>query len=263
MVQPMLYRQNVVLGALLIAASEFMFASMGAAVKLAAATLDNEVIVFMRNAVGFALILPLVLRNGGLVSLTTRVPHIHLLRASAGVAAMYCFFYALSKLPLADGMLLNMTAPIFIPLIAFLWLSEKPSWLAIVAVPIGFAGVLLVLDPRGEITPASLVGLLGGMLAALAKVTVRGLTRTEPVTRIVFYFAVLAMLISSVPLFWAWQTPSWREFGILIFMVTLFSTLVILNSQGLYAAILMLPLPIGAIGYLRARFCPLQASPPR
>ena len=52
-------------------------------------------------------------------------------------------------------------------------------------------------------------------------------------------------------------------FGILIFMVTLFSTLVILDSQGLYAAILMLPLPIGAIGYLRARFCPLQASPPR
>jgi drug/metabolite transporter (DMT)-like permease len=213
-----------------------MFASMGAAVKLASMTLDNEVIVFMRNALGLVLILPLVLRNGGLASLTTDVPHLHLLRASAGVAAMYCFFYALGELPLADGMLLKMTAPIFIPLIAFIWLSERPGWLAIVAVPIGFAGVLLVLGPRGEIHPASLIGLLGGILAALAKVTVRGLTHTEPATRIVFYFAVFAMLISAVPLLWAWQTPSWGEFGILLFIAAAGTTGQFLLTRGYGAA---------------------------
>jgi hypothetical protein len=48
-------------------------------------------------------------------------------------------------------------------------------------------------------------------------------------------------------------------FYILTFVVTLFSTLAILADQGLYAAILMFPLPIGAIGYLKARFCPLEA----
>jgi hypothetical protein len=48
-------------------------------------------------------------------------------------------------------------------------------------------------------------------------------------------------------------------FYFLTFVVTLFFTLAVLASQGLYAAILMFPLPIGAIGYLRARFCPLEA----
>lgn len=52
-------------------------------------------------------------------------------------------------------------------------------------------------------------------------------------------------------------------FHFLTFVVTLFSTIAILAEQGLYAAILLLPLPIGAIGYLRAQFCPLQANRPR
>jgi len=212
----MLYRQNVILGSILIIASELLFASMGAAVKLAAATLNNEMIVFMRNAVGLGLLLPLVLRNGSFAGLATRVAHLHLLRASAGVAAMYCFFYALGELTLADGMLLKMTAPMFIPLLALFWLRELPDWLVMLAVVIGFCGVLLVLDPRTELNPAALVGLLGGMLAALAKVTVRRLTHTEPATRIVFYFAVFALLISGVPLLWAWQTPAAHELGLLL-----------------------------------------------
>ena len=48
--------------------------------------------------------------------------------------------------------------------------------------------------------------LLGGLLAALAKVTVRRLTRSEPTARIVFYFAVLATLVSAVPM--AAKSPS-------------------------------------------------------
>ena len=51
-------------------------------------------------------------------------------------------------------------------------------------------------------------------------------------------------------------------FYFLTFVVTLFSTIVILADQGLYAAILMFLLPIGAIGYLRARYCPLEARLP-
>jgi drug/metabolite transporter (DMT)-like permease len=230
------YRQNAVIGAALIVASELLFASMGAAVKLAAATLNNEMIVFMRNAIALGLMIPLVLHNGSFASLATRVPHLHLLRAAAGVAAMYCFFHALGQLPLADGMLLKMTAPIFIPIIAFLWLRELPGWLLILAVPVGFTGVLLVLDPRGAVNPAALIGLLGGMLAALAKVTVRRLTRTEPATRIVFYFAVLAMLISMAPLLWYWQTPTAGELGLLILIGTAGTAGQFLLTRGYAAA---------------------------
>ncbi len=213
----MLYRQSITQGAILIVASEFMFASMGAAVKTASLTLPNEMLVFMRNLVGLGILLPLLLR-GGLSSLVTQVPHLHLLRALAGVSAMYCFFYALANLPLADGMLLKMTAPIFMPLVAWLWLREELTPLALLAVPVGFLGVALVLRPEGTLTYVALVGVAGGALAALAKSTVRRLTHTEPATRIVFYFAILAALVSAVPLAWAWRMPQGQEWGLLLFV---------------------------------------------
>ena len=37
---------------------------------------------------------------------------------------MYCFFYAIAHMPLANAMLLKLSAPLFIPLVALLWLGR-------------------------------------------------------------------------------------------------------------------------------------------
>jgi drug/metabolite transporter (DMT)-like permease len=215
---------QLIKGALFIIASELMFASMGATVKAAAFSgVPTEVLVFLRNLVGTFLILPFLLK-GGIENLRSDVPHLHLLRALMGVSAMYCFFFALGRLALADGMLLKMTAPIFMPVIAWLWLSERPSRYAVLAVPIGFFGVILVLRPGGEFTWVALIGLAGGAFAALAKVTVRRLTRSEPTARVVFFFAMFGTLFSSVPLVWAWRAPTIEQWA-MVFTVGLFGTL--------------------------------------
>jgi len=220
----MRYQQNFILGAALIVASEFLFASMGATVKAVSAGLPTEVVVFMRGLFGVVILMPLLMRRWNKDVLTTNVLHLHLLRATLGVSAMYCFFYALANLPLADGMLLKMTAPLFMPLIAALWLYEKLGMKIWLAVGIGFVGVALVLKPEGEFNWVALVGLAGGMFAAGAKVTVRRLGRTEPTVRIVFYFSLVVMLIAIVPLLWAWQMPTAMEWG-LLFLMGLFGTL--------------------------------------
>jgi drug/metabolite transporter (DMT)-like permease len=211
----MRYQQNMVQGALFILLSELMFASMGAAVKAASGLgLPNEMLVFMRNLMGLFVIAPLLLRYGT-AELRTPLYPLHLLRATLGLSAMYCFFYVLGQLPLADGMLLKMTSPIFMPLIALLWLGERVGRMAIVAIPLGFVGVALVLKPGGEMSWVALLGVLGGALAALAKVTVRRLGHSESTTRIVFYFALNATVISAVPLLWAWQTPTPEQWALL------------------------------------------------
>jgi drug/metabolite transporter (DMT)-like permease len=211
----MRYPQNVLQGALFILLSELMFASMGAAVKAAAGLgLSNEMLVFMRNLLGLFVIAPLLLRYGA-GELRTGVYPLHLLRAVLGLAAMYCFFYVLGRLALADGMLLKMTSPIFMPLIALLWLGERVGRLAILAIPVGFVGVALVLKPGGDMSWVAALGVLGGALAAFAKVTVRRLGRSEPTTRIVFYFALNATVISALPLAWAWQQPSLEQWALL------------------------------------------------
>jgi drug/metabolite transporter (DMT)-like permease len=238
-------------GAAYIVASELMFATMGATVKAAALSgMPNEVLVFLRNLVGMLLILPLLLRSG-LANLRTGVPHLHLLRAVMGVSAMYCFFFALAHLALADGMLLKMTAPLFMPIIAWLWLSERATPLAILAVPVGFLGVALVLRPGGDFNWVALVGLAGGALAAVAKVTVRRLSRSEPTTRVVFYFAVLAALISAVPLVWGWKAPTPTQWAMVIGIGLLGTLGQILLTQGYASAS---PARIGPFTYFSVVF---------
>ncbi len=213
----MLYRQNLLLGSVYIILSELMFASMGAAVKAVSMELPNEMLVFMRNLFGALLLLPLLSRYGWR-HLKTRVWHLHVMRALFGVSAMYCFFYTLANLPLANGMLLKMTSPLFIPLVASFWLAEVISRRTLLAVAVGFVGVILILRPQGGFPAVALIGLLGGALAAVAKVTVRRLGRSEPTTRIVFYFALVATLASAIPLTWRWQTPDTDNWLLLVLM---------------------------------------------
>lgn len=214
----------LIVGAGFVVLGELMFASMGVGVRLAAQELPNEVIVFFRNLFGLCLVSPWLLRRG-LPALTTRIPQLHLLRALAGVTAMYCFFYAIAHMPLADAMLLKLTAPVFMPVVALVWLGEPAGRHVWIAIALGFVGVLLILRPGLEgISPVALVAVLGGLFAALAKVTVRRLSRSEPTALIVFYFALGATLVSSVPLTWAWQTPSTQAWGWLL-AIAIFATL--------------------------------------
>jgi drug/metabolite transporter (DMT)-like permease len=204
-------RQDLAQGALLMILAEFAFASMGALIRLLSGEVSNEVIVFFRNAVGLLLFLPWLLRQGG-AGLRTTVPGLHLLRSLVGLGAMYCFFYSIAHMPLAEAMLLKLTAPLFIPFVALLWLGEGIPWRVRWALLIGFGGVAVILAPR--LTPHSfddakigLIAVAGGLLAALAITTVRRLGRTEPAKRTVFYFSLIATLASALPLAWAWSTP--------------------------------------------------------
>lgn len=189
-------------------ASCLLFAIMGAMVKTVARELPNETIVFLRSAIGFLALMPWLFRNG-VPQLATQHLRWHLARGLAGLAAMYCFFFALAHLSLAEATLLNYSTPLFIPFIATLWLQERTSrtvWWAIVA---GFAGIALILKPGvGLFTGVALIGLCAGLFAAMAMVNIRRLTHTEPTSRIVFYFSAIATAVSAVPLLWAWHTPS-------------------------------------------------------
>lgn len=200
-------QSNLIRGALFIVLSELLLASMSAAVKVLSDTLPGEMLVFFRNLFGLMVLAPLIMHYGWR-SLRTRVPHLHFMRATVGVAAMYCFFFTIAHIPLAEALLFKLTAPFFIPVIALIWLAERIPVTAKAAILLGFAGVVLVLQPNGEgVQAVALVGLAGAFLASLAKVTIRRMSATEPATRIVFWFGVFATLISAVPLLWAWQTP--------------------------------------------------------
>lgn len=198
-------------GALRVVAASAAFAGMGVFIKLASATLSNEMIVFLRNAFGLIFLMPWLLKLR-LSGLKTQRWRLHLFRTLMGLSAMYCFFYTIGHLNLADAVLLNYSIPIFTPVIAYFWLHEHVSTTTGWAILLGFGGIACILRPGlEELSLASLTGVGSGVLAAVALTSIRRLSSTEPATRIVFYFGIFSLLFSALPLFWSWKTPDLRE----------------------------------------------------
>jgi drug/metabolite transporter (DMT)-like permease len=208
---------NLPLGALFAVLAAAAFALMAAGVKAASLAVRGEVIVFFRSAVGLLVLLPWLLRLGAGAIRTQRLGG-HLWRAAFGVCAMYAFFYALAHLHLAEAILLTYSTPLFIPFIAWAWIREPPPPVIFPAVALGLAGIVLIAQPGAglSLSPASVAGVLSGICAAAAMVSIRRLADTEPAPRIVFYFSALSTLISAVPLAWSWSPVPGRMLAILV-----------------------------------------------
>ncbi len=199
---------NIAQGGRFAIAAGASFATMGALIKTVSPELPTEMVVFLRNLFGLITLLPWLYKTR-LPSLKTERFGGHILRAVFGLSAMYCFFYAIHHMPLANAVLLNYSAPVFAPIIAYYWLQEKFSFWTYPAVGLGFVGIIFILHPTvAFLTGATLVGMASGILVAIAMISIRRMANTEPATRIVFFFTMFSVIFSSVPLLWAWQTPS-------------------------------------------------------
>ena len=238
-------------GAALLALSALLFSLMGVGIREVSLSVNNESVVFFRNLVGVLFFLPLILFKGLAPLRTQRLPA-HLWRTTYGLAAMYCFFYAIAHLPLADAMLFTYSAPVFTPLIARWLLKEPLTKRMLVATAIGLVGVLLVAKPSSALLSGqALIGIAASLLAAFAFVSIRQMSDTEPAFRIVFYFSLFSALISVIPLSWSWQPLSSHDLWLLLIvgLLATASQIVMSKAYGLAP-----PGLIGPVAYLAIVF---------
>lgn len=215
---PALPTHPIILGALLILLGEALLAIMGGVIKHLSADLTTQQIVFFRNLAGLAMLLPILMKTG-FAELKTQRIHWHIMRALVGLSAMYCYFFVLARMPLAEAFLVKLTSPFFMPLIAYLWLKESIGPNTRWAIIIGFIGVAFILRPGTDsVSYFALIGLIGAALAALAKVTIRKMGDTESSVAIVFYFGVISTLVSALPASQAWQPVPDSAWGWILFM---------------------------------------------
>jgi drug/metabolite transporter (DMT)-like permease len=227
------YLDQPLAGALCVLGASFVFAILGALIKVVSSSLNNEMVVFFRNICALIFILPWIGYSRPPGGIRTDCFQIHLLRSITGLGAMYCFFYTIAHLRLSEAFLLVSTAPLFIPVIAYVWIREPVANHVRGAILIGFFGIVLILKPGfGIFRPLAFIGLGAGLFAALAMVSLRRMSASEPVLRIVFYFAVLSSVMSAVPLAWSWQSPRPGIWGLLVLIGLLATTGQFLLTKG-------------------------------
>lgn len=187
------------LGAAWMLVAAFFFAVMGMLVKLEGQNYGSTELVFYRSLTGFLCML--VLTGPTRAAFATPYWRLHIQRSVCGVLSLWLYFFALTRLPLATAVTLNYTSPLFLALFAVIWLGERARPTLLLALGLGFLGVVLLLQPhiQRDQWMVGFIGLVSGVFAALAYMNVRAMGSVhEPEVRIVLYFTLISAVLSGL-----------------------------------------------------------------
>jgi drug/metabolite transporter (DMT)-like permease len=195
-------------GAVLTTASFFCVALVGALGKVAVEYTSTGVVVLAQNLIALLIIAPVVVRNGW-GSLRTKRIGLHIVRAVTGTACWYALFIAVRTVPLATANLLTFSAPLWMPVLAWVAFRQRTSRYVWIGAALGLAGVVLVLQPTGhQLDAGELLALGGAFMLAIALISVRMLGATEPMMRVLFYYFALSSLLVLPLAVTDWRPPA-------------------------------------------------------
>lgn len=203
-------------GALWMLAAAATFSGMQALVKALGSNLHFLEIVFFRSLFGLLPMVPFMLRARR-AAFAMRRPSMHLLRGMLGVAAMIATFHALTHLPLATAVAIFYAKPLFMIVLAALFLAERAGWRRWLATALGFAGVLLTLRP-GALGLDAFSAVAAALFMSAAMTTIKRMTGTEQTANIVLIFGLIGTLATALPAALVWRTPAPLELGMLAAM---------------------------------------------
>jgi len=179
--------KNMDRGVLFMLLASLSFAMMGGFAKVVSETLPPVEVTFFRNIFGVVLVglaiwkVPLKQAGGK--------PWLLLFRGSMGFAALLAYFYIMAHIPLGEAVTYNKTSPIFVAIFAYIFLNEKLHKSALLAIVIGFIGIVLVAQPQGgSFDKYDVLGIFSGIGAALAYTSIRELRKYYDTRAIVMSF---------------------------------------------------------------------------
>lgn len=184
----------------------FALATMGMLVKLAGERGAHLIeLIFWRQLLTMVLLGTGLALTGNLALLKTRRLPAHARRAASGLFGMVFTYGAVLLLPLAEATTLGFTAPVFAVLIAMALLGERIGPYRWGAVAMGFAGVIVVMQPfsglhAGVTLFGVAVGLVAPFLVAIISFQLQDLNTTENPWSIVFWFATLSLPVAAIAL---------------------------------------------------------------
>lgn len=204
-------------GALWLLAASLCLTGMTTLAKLLGSELPSIQVIFFRALMGFCMAMPFLLRAGS-GGLKTGRPWLMGTRAIVGSFTMMFGLYAVIHIPLADAITITFSRTLFVAILAVLILREVMGPRRIAVTLIGFVGVLIMVRPTGAIEPAALIAVAGAFCGGLTIILIKILSRTESTAIQVAYAAIAGLIVTGIPTYMQWVTPTWTQLGLLILM---------------------------------------------
>lgn len=160
-------------------------------------SLAPTAVAFWQYAFALVLSLPL-LRKLGLGALRTSRPIYHLVRVALAALGVQAWVAGLAHVPIWQAIALVMTSPFFVIVGARLFLHEKVGAARWLATSIGFAGVMIILQPWSDaFTPYALLPIAAALLWGVASLMMKRLTTQERPETITVWLLLLLTPING------------------------------------------------------------------
>ncbi|MDQ7042128.1 MAG: DMT family transporter [Sulfurimonas sp.] len=239
----MVYLKNIDRGVAYMLLGALISALNGALAKVLSEEMSALEIVFFRNIMGIFLILYALKHtppklNGGKL-------HLLFTRGLFGFIAMILFFYTITTIPLGEAITLNKTSPLFVAILAYYLLGEHLSRQSVLALLIGFMGIVLITKPfEIDLSYEHVLGILGGFFAAAAYTTIKKIKNIYDSRIIVLSFVGVGTLLPAllfisgnffeVPLVLEFLFPKFIiPIGVSVWLLLIFMALISTLSQWL------------------------------
>jgi drug/metabolite transporter (DMT)-like permease len=184
------------------------FSLLAVAGREVSSALDTFEIMLFRSGMGLFIVTATLGAQGRLAEAAPRRFPLHVTRNVVHFAGQNLWFYALTVLPLAQVFALEFTSPLWVILLAPLFLGERLTTRGLLAGLIGFGGVLLVARPEvGNLHPGLVAAAFCAVCFAVTSMLTKQLTRTQPVVAILFWLNAMQLVFAAVIVGWDGEVP--------------------------------------------------------
>ena len=186
----------------------FSFMAMAISGRELSFELGTFEILFFRSLIGLLVISILLFRSGWRQILTQSFG-VHVIRNIAHFGGQFGWFYGIALISLAEVFAIEFTVPVWTAVLATFLLGERLTKTRVIAIGLGFLGMLIILRPGlGVVSPVSLIVLAGALGYAISHTLTRKLALRDTPLTILFYMTVIQLPLALIPSLGTWVTPS-------------------------------------------------------
>ena len=184
-------------GIILITAGMVVFGAQDVIIRLLSGEYAALEIMFIRGLVALLPMALFVYWEGGFASLKVPHPFINLLRGLLMACSYTAYYMSLAAMPIAEVTAIFFVSPLIITMFSVLFLGETVGLRRWAAVIVGFAGVLVIVQPGAEgLDPAAALPLAASFTYACSVIITRRIGRTQSGASLAL-FAMLTFIAVS------------------------------------------------------------------
>ena len=205
------------------AVTGFCFVAVTALVKLLGGSVPAAESAFLRYLMGLVFFVPMW-RQMRMVRLSPRQWRLFGLRGLAHTGGVVLWFYAMTRIPIAEVTAMNYLSPVYVTILAVFLLGERLAFRRMLAIAAALAGALLILRPGFRELDPGHFAMLGTALFFAGSYLLAKILSGEVHASVVVGLLSVTVTIGLAPLaltVWVW--PSWGQLGVL-FLVACFAT---------------------------------------